>query len=72
MMADPAELWNEIKYSSGIIWSPSVKGALKDGSRRFRVSGVEVRDLGSDHFLHGERGLFATQKFNRFSTALIQ
>jgi hypothetical protein len=34
--------------------------------RRVKAKGVEVRRLGTDHFLCGQYGLFATEKFSRF------
>jgi hypothetical protein len=34
--------------------------------RRHKIKGVEVRRLPKNHFLSGQHGLFATEKFSRF------
>jgi hypothetical protein len=63
----PHPSWNnELKYTSVNWWCANIKRESKEACRHHHVHGVEVRDLGKDHFLCGERGLFATEKFSRF------
>lgn len=64
----PHKIWEsgEIKYTSNNFWSPKVNKEKKEKCRRQIVVGVEVRDLPSGHFLAGEQGLFALEKFSQF------
>lgn len=54
-----------VRYVGSNQWQGVSKEEQKN-SKRHRVKGVEVRKLGSDHFLCGQYGLFATEKFFRF------
>ena len=54
-----------IRYTSSNIWHSSITNEQKERCRKLRPTGIEVRNLRSDHFLYGERGLFATVKFHR-------
>lgn len=56
----------KLKYLYSNKWDKSVDDETKQGTRRFEITGVEVRDLPEGHVLHGEQGLFATKKFERF------
>jgi len=59
-------LWRtKLTYTSSNLWDKQPVEVLEK-SKRHRVHGVEVRDLPPNHPLHGEQGLFATQKFFRF------
>ena len=44
----------------------SIPKEKKEEARRYKPKGVEVRKLPKDHFLSGQYGLFATEKFSRF------
>jgi len=48
------------------LWAANVSKDRKEASRKRRLPGVEVRNLPLGHFLHGEQGLFAVKKFERF------
>jgi hypothetical protein len=62
----PHPCWErDLKYTNTLWWSANIKKECKEGCRHHHVHGVEVRDLGKDHFLGGEKGLFATEKFSR-------
>lgn len=54
----------DLKYTPTLWWSGNIKKEKKEACRRQTIKGVEVRDLGSDHVLCGEKGLFATEKFS--------
>lgn len=55
----------QVKYVASNQWYAVPKeNQLK--CRRQKVKGVEVRKLGPDHFLCGQYGLFATERFSRF------
>ena len=61
------KLWSsKLKYTSKNIWPHAIDKAKREGCRRFKVEGVEVKDLPPSHFLCGEQGLFATRKFSKF------
>jgi hypothetical protein len=61
-------IWKEkgLKYTYKNIWNSQIQKERKEKARRFGVEGVEVRDLPSSHFLHGEQGLFALKPFQPF------
>jgi hypothetical protein len=61
-------IWNgsALKYTSQNWWAPSLPKEKKESCRRHRVAGVEVRDLKPPHFLAGQQGLFAVEKFEKF------
>lgn len=44
----------------------SIPKQKKEEIRRMKPKGVEVRRLPKEHFLSGQHGLFATEKFSRF------
>jgi hypothetical protein len=58
--------WDTFKYVASLVWAPSIQKDKKNASRRYHIEGVEIRDLGKDHALCGEKGLFATKKFEKF------
>eukprot|EP01038_Epipyxis_sp_PR26KG_P006807 gene6807-9322_t len=60
-------VWEElkVKYTSQNKWQSIPKDQLEN-SKRYKVHGVEVRKLPSNHFLSGQYGLFATKKFFKF------
>lgn len=59
-------IWpDDIKYMTSNKWN-SIPNDKREQCRRHKIHGVQVRQLPSDHFLAGEFGLFATQKFSRF------
>lgn len=62
------EMWSNgsIKYTYQNRWSNNIKAEIKEASRRYRSYGVEVRTLPTNHRLHGQQGLFATTKFEKF------
>ena len=62
----PHSLTGAVKYTSNNFWSPRISKEKKEKCRRQIVVGVEVRDLPSTHFLSGEQGLFALEKFSQF------
>lgn len=64
----PHKIWSAgtIKYTSNNFWSPKINKVKKEKCRRQIVVGVEVRDLPKNHFLAGEQGLFALEKFAQF------
>jgi hypothetical protein len=64
----PHPTWSTdaVKYTSNNFWSPTIKKEKKENCRRHTVVGVEVRDLPTAHFLSGEQGLFALEKFAQF------
>jgi len=64
--SDDHPIWQKIKYTNCNFWSPNISKARKEAARRYRVPGVEVRDLPVNHFLHGEQGLYAAKKFEKF------
>jgi len=60
-----------LEYTSNLIPNEEiskdrVEKSRRFGIRRFGIHGAEVRDLGDDHVLSGEQGLFATKKFRKF------
>ena len=55
-----------LKYAHTLWWSANIKKEKKEACRREFIQGIEVRNLGPDHFLCGEKGVFATEKFSRF------
>lgn len=64
----PHKIWDagEVKYTTQNFWSPKISKEKKEKCRRHIVVGVEVRDLPPTHFLSGEQGLFALEKFAQF------
>lgn len=54
-----------VKYLDSNYWGEIPK-PMAQATRRFQVKGTEVRKLPPNHFLHGEHGLFATQRFHKF------
>lgn len=64
----PHKIWSDgaVKYTSNNFWSPRISKEKKEKCRRHIVVGVEVRDLPANHFLSGEQGLFALEKFSQF------
>ena len=60
-------VWEEksLKYTDSNKWQ-SIPRADVEACKRYSVKGVEVRLLPKEHFLFGEYGLFATQKFSKF------
>ena len=64
----PHPIWStgDVKYTSNNFWSPRICKEKKEKCRRQIVVGVEVRDLPKSHFLFGEQGLFALEKFGQF------
>jgi hypothetical protein len=57
---------SDMPHLTSNIWDRGVPKTRRDECRRNHTHGVEVRNLGQDHFLAGEQGLFATNKFSRF------
>jgi hypothetical protein len=57
---------HSLKYSPTLWWSSNIKKEKKEACRRPFIRGIEVRDLGKDHFLCGQKGVFATEKFSQF------
>lgn len=55
-----------LKYASTLWWSANISKEKKEACRRPFIRGIEVRDLGKDHFLCGQKGVFATEKFSQF------
>lgn len=55
----------KLKFTNVNKWH-SIPREIVASARRTFVKGVEVRRLPKDHVLHGECGLFATQKFSKF------
>lgn len=55
----------QLKYLTANAWH-GVSKEVKEGARRHHIHGVQVRKLPSNHFLHGEYGLFAARKFAKF------
>lgn len=68
LSAPPHVIWSSgaVKYTSNNFWSPKIAKEKKEKCRRQIVVGVEVRDLPKSHFLFGEQGLFALEKFSQF------
>ena len=68
LSAPPHVIWSSgaVKYTSNNFWSPKIAKEKKEKCRREIVVGVEVRDLPKSHFLFGEQGLFALEKFSQF------
>ena len=66
--AAPHPIWatDKLKYTAQNWWSPGLSKEKRENCRRGTVAGVEVRDLHPPHFLAGEQGLFAIEKFSRF------
>ena len=64
VLSEPHPVWSNgtLRYISSNVWS-KVKGAMREGCRRHRAHGVQVRTLPANHPLHGEDGLFATKAF---------
>ena len=64
----PHKIWSggSVKYTSNNFWSPKISKDKKEKCRRQIVVGVEVKDLPANHFLSGEQGLFALEKFAQF------
>ena len=64
----PHKIWSsgDVKYTSNNFWSPKISKDKKEKCRRQIVVGVEVKDLPPSHFLFGEQGLFALEKFAQF------
>jgi hypothetical protein len=54
---------HKIKFAPTIWWPANISKPKKDSCRRKFVKGIEIRTLGPDHLLCGERGVFATEKF---------
>jgi hypothetical protein len=54
-----------VKYLHANRWNSIPKTKI-EACRRHKPKGVEVRKLPKNHFLYGEYGLFATERFNRF------
>ena len=57
---------HSLKYAPTLWWSSDIKKEKKEACRRPFIRGIEVRDLGPDHFLCGQKGVFATEKFSQF------
>jgi len=57
----------QVQYTMNNIWSKNMK-AKKKSIYREKIHGVEVRDLGDEHFLGGlnQQGLFATKTFYEY------
>lgn len=55
----------DVKFVYSNVWS-SISKAENERARRQFVKGVEIRPLPPGHFLHGQYGLFATQRFSKF------
>jgi hypothetical protein len=68
LSSPPHVIWSsgDVKYTSNNFWSPKIAKEKKEKCRRQIVVGVEVRDLPASHFLSGEQGLFALEKFSQF------
>ena len=68
LSSPPHVIWSSgnVKYTSNNFWSPKIAKEKKEKCRRQIVVGVEVRDLPKSHFLFGEQGLFALEKFSQF------
>jgi hypothetical protein len=64
---DEVDVWTEInvKYTCCNKWQ-SIPKEKAEACRRPKPKGVEVRKLPKGHFLHGEYGLFASERFSRF------
>jgi len=60
------DVWKEIdvKCTQSNLWN-SIPKEKKEACRRHKPKGVEVRKLPKGHFLHGQYGLFATERFSR-------
>eukprot|EP01041_Mallomonas_annulata_P002688 gene2688-5291_t len=58
--------FKNLKYTQINWWSPNISKERKEASRRMKPFGVDVRNLPPTHFLHGERGLFATVKYSKY------
>lgn len=58
----------KLKYITTNVWSPTISKSVKEATRRFRMSGVEVRDVPPGHFLFGtgQQGLYAIAKFFKY------
>lgn len=54
-----------VKYLDSNYWGGIPKDLAQE-TRRYQVKGTEVRPLPPGHFLHGQYGLFATQRFHKF------
>ncbi len=54
-----------VKYLHANRWNSIPKTKI-ESARRHKPKGIEVRKLPKDHFLYGEYGLFATERFSRF------
>lgn len=67
---EPHPVWSSghLKYIHHNIWSPKISQSVKEGTRRYRIHGVEVRDVPPGHFLFGtgQQGLFAVTKFSKY------
>ena len=66
-IADVHPIWSsgELKYLTSSKWN-SIPNDKRESCRRNQIHGVEIQQLPSNHFLSGEYGLFATQKFSIF------
>lgn len=56
----------KIKFTPTLWWSSSISKERKERCRREMLPGVEVRDLPQSHPLHGEQGLYAIKRFEKF------
>ena len=63
----PTRFWetDKLKYTPTNIWS-RISKEKRESARLHDLRGLEVRDLPEGHFLHGEKGLFATIPFKMF------
>ena len=55
-----------LNYTTKNIWPPSIPCDRIESCRRMKPPNVEARNLPKNHFLCGEKGLFAIAKFSRY------
>jgi hypothetical protein len=61
--APPPGFCEHIKFTTENVYSKRLPKGLKEKMRRYTIKGVEIRELPAGHVLCGEKGLFATRKF---------
>lgn len=61
----PHPIWSKMPYMHGQVWTKKINKNKKNACRKHYIEGVEIRELGEDHVLSGEHGLFTTKQFKQ-------